>query len=173
MLNGCGHCAHMTRCHPYVPASALAGHEPCDEPSNGYVGAPASLSAQRCALVVTRLAPGVGAVVVADIFKRCRERHGQFAITGTILFDGERFGMLCCGTPDHVRRALEAITSDPRQTLPLILADASQVPAWAAQSWYAGWCEPDALAALTGVDAPRGPAAVNVWRALLAASDLL
>lgn len=127
----------------------------------------------RCVLMLTHLAPGVGAVVVADIFKRCRERHGQLAVTGTILFDGERLGLLCCGAPDQVGLAIDAITSDPRQAWPLVLVDGEQVPAWAAQTWRSGWCEPDALAPLTAAGAEQGPAALKTWRALLAASDLL
>jgi hypothetical protein len=161
--------AHMTSCNPHAPASAFAGAEACNDPR---CDSPAPATA-RCLLLVTHLAPGVGAVVVADIFKRCRERHGQLAITGTMLFDGERFGVLCCGAPDQVSLAAEAITSDPRQARPMVLADASRVPAWAARTWHSGWCEPDALALLTAADAPQGPDAVNAWRALLAASDLL
>lgn len=159
----------MTSCNPHVPASAFAGLEACNDAACPGPQPPAA----RCVLVVTRLAPGVSAVVVAEIFKRCRARHGQLPVTGTILFDGERFGVLFCGEPDHVGQALEDITSDPRQVRPLVLTDADRVPAWAAQSWHSGWCEPDALALLHAPDAPQGPAAMETWRALVAASDLL
>jgi len=124
-------------------------------------------------LLLTHLAPGVGAAAVADIFKRCRERHAQLAIAGTILFDGERFGALFCGAPDRVELALQAVTSDPRQAWPQVLADADQVPPWVAKGWRSGWCEPDGLAPLTTPDAPHGPAAAETWRALMATSDLL
>lgn len=123
--------------------------------------------------MLTHLAPNVGAVMVADIFKRCRERHGRLAIAGTILFDGERFGVLCCGSAAQVALAVEAITSDPRQAWPRVLADGEEVPAWAGQTWRSGWCEPDALAPLMATGAAQGPAALQTWRALLAASDLL
>lgn len=162
----------MTRCNPYIPASAFAGHQDCIDSANA-VPAPPAQVAQRATLVVTRLAPGVGALVVADIFKRCRLRHARLAVTGTILFDGERLGALFCGAAKQVAAAIEAIEADTRLVSLQALVDSHQVPPWAAQTWHAGWCEPDALAPLTEADAPQGIAAFEAWRALMAASDLL
>ncbi len=173
----------MNRSHFIDRASAFAGEEASNDSSSeqfkvldgfdhGERVQARQPPARRCTLLVTKLAPGVGAGVVSDIFKRCRERHDRLAITGTMLFDGERVGALFCGSPDQVSVALAAITSDPRQAKPLVLVDASYVPPWAGQHWRAGWCEPDALAALTEADAPQGPAAVETWRALMASSDV-
>ena len=162
----------MTRGNPYVPASAFAGHQACMDSAKAAT-APPLQTGHRATLVVTRLAPGVGASVVADIFKRCRQRHARLAVTGAILFDGERLGVWCCGAAEKVAAAIEAIHADPLLVAPRTLVDADEVPPWAAQTWHAGWCEPDALAALTEADAPRGSAAIEAWRAVMAASDLL
>ncbi len=161
----------MTPCDPYVPASALAGHHPCPDSTHA-LSAPPTPFARRATLVVTRLAPGVDVLVVSDIIKRCRQRHARLAVTGSILFDGERLGVWCCGAAEQVAAAIEAIHADPLLASPRALVDGDQVPAWAGQAWHAGWCEPDALAPLTADDAPRGSAAIEAWRALMAASDL-
>ena len=56
----------MTRCNPDVPATLLAHDK----------------TKHCCVLLLSRLAPHTGAVAVADLFKRCRERHNEMAITG-------------------------------------------------------------------------------------------
>ena len=133
----------------------------------------ASATAQRCVLAMTRLASGVTATAVADIFKRTRDRHRDLAIVGAMLFDGERFGLLLCGPSAQVDQTLAALAVDARQAPPVVLADGPNVPSWAAQGWRSGWSEPDALAALAAADAPRDDAALQAWRVLIGASDLL
>lgn len=147
----------MTSCNPHVPATLLALHK----------------AVNGCVLVLSRLAAEAGAGVVADIFKRSRERHEKWSITGVMLFDGERLGALFCGAPQQVALAAETLLTDPRLTAPLVLAQATDPPPWLAPAWRSGWCEPDALAALTGPGAPQGDAAIEAWQALMAASDLL
>jgi hypothetical protein len=129
-----------------------------------------------CRLVLAHLAAEAGAGAVADIFKRGRARHGQWAITGVMLFDGERLGALLCGAQPQVALAAEALLTDLRLRAPWVLAEASEPPPWLAPAWRSGWCEPDALAALAALgiaSAPEGDAAIQAWQALIAASDLL
>jgi hypothetical protein len=129
--------------------------------------------AMRALLLVTRLAPGITAAAVADIFKGTRDRHHKLAITGTMLFDGERFGVLLCGVHGAVGVAFDAISSDPRPVRRGVLCDGAEIPAWAAQGWRSGWSEPDALAALEAAEVRPDTATLDTWRALVGASDLL
>ena len=147
----------MTSCNPHVPATLLAPHQ----------------AVNGCVLLLSRLAAEAGAGAVADIFKRSRQRHGTWSIAGVMLFDGDRLGALLCGAPQRVELAVEALITEPRLTAPVVLARASEPPPWLAPAWRSGWCEPDALATLTGTDAPQGDAAIKAWQALMAASDLL
>jgi len=126
---------------------------------------------RRCLSAVTWLAPGVSAASLADIFKRTRDRHHQLGVTGVMLFDGDRFAYLLCGAAAEVSEAFDAITADPRQTLPTKLADATDVPPWAERVWRTGWSEPDALAAVAAAAAPDE--ALTAWQAVIGASDLL
>lgn len=169
MALACRHCAPMIHdSDSAASASDCAGHDGCKDcpcPTPGR-------ASRHCALVLMHLAPDVGAVLVAEMFKRCRERHAELDITGAILFDGERFGALLCGARDAVEQAVAAVTSDPRQARPRVLAVADPVPPWAPGRWHSGWCEPDALSRFCTEDVPCASAAVDTWRALMAASDL-
>lgn len=142
-------------------------------PARSASGHAASLQPRRCLLVLSRLAPEVPVAAVADIFKRSRERHAELEVSGAMLFDGERLCVLLCGSHAQVERAIDAVFSDPVRTAPAVLADVAHSPPWAAQAWRTGWSEPDALACLEAADAPQGEAALELWRALVDASDLL
>ena len=134
---------------------------------------PAIGSVPRCLLAITRLAPGVTASALADIFKRTRGRHRDLGIVGAMLFDGEHFGLLLCGESGQVGRAFDALLVDPRQALPVVLFDGPNVPSWAARGWRSGWSEPDGLATLAAADSPRDGAAMQALQVLIGASDLL
>ena len=134
---------------------------------------PGADGTRRYVLALSRLAPDASATVVADIFKRARDRHRELDIFGAMLFDGERFGVLLCGAPALVEQALDALTVDPWQALPVVLADGPSAPPWAGGGWRSGWSEPDGLAPLAAADAPRDGAALQAWRVLIGTSDLL
>jgi hypothetical protein len=131
------------------------------------------MPARRCLLVLVRLADGTSTLSVAEILKRSRERHDPLAIAGAMLFDGERLGLLLCGALVQVGQAFEAFLADAGQACPRVLADAPQPPPWASPGWKAGWSEPDALAPLEADDTARGDTALELWRGLVEASDLL
>ena len=157
----------MTRCKPHFPSACLA----VNLSRNLSLSLDLAGPGHCCVLVFTRLTAGVDAV--ADIFKRCRDRHAEMAITGAMLFDGEHLAALLCGAGPQVALAADALVTDPRQSHARVLATAADSPVWAGLSWRTGWCEPDALAMFSQTDAPQGKAAIEAWQALMAASDLL
>ncbi len=136
--------------------------------------APARAASQpRGLLATSRLRTGVSATAVSQTFKRARDRHHQLAVTGMMLFDGERFAYLLCGAAAAVGGAFDALAQDPHQAGTVVRYDSPLSPSWAAQGWRSGWSEPDALLVLEAPTLTGDSAMLEVWRALIGAGDLL
>lgn len=67
-------------------------------------------------LYTSRLAPDVNISQVASIARRSRQRNEERGISGTLLFDGQRFCHYFEGAPDAVRALAARIAQDPRHT---------------------------------------------------------
>lgn len=123
-------------------------------------------------LYISGLAPDTTPDTVSQILRHTRERNRARAISGALVFDGERFCQLIEGPPDAVHALASRIVQDPRHVDLRVLLDAGDATPRLLQPWQTGYCEPQRLDALDAA-APMAPAqALALFIELLADCDL-
>lgn len=123
-------------------------------------------------LYISRLAPDTAPDAVSQILRQSRERNRANAISGALVFDGERFCQLIEGTAEAVATLASRIVLDPRHVDLRVLLDASDATPRLLQPWQTGYCDPERLDALDAA-APMAPAqALALFIEMLADCDL-
>jgi hypothetical protein len=124
-------------------------------------------------LYLSRLAEGFDFATFKPIAVRARERNRGLGITGTLLFDGERFCQLLEGGPVEVRALAQQIEADPRHADFAVLHEGLSGASRLRADWSSGYCDADDLDVLDGTAGLRGAAAMRAFLAVAARADLL
>jgi hypothetical protein len=123
-------------------------------------------------LYVSRLVSGVRYDVFASICKVSRKRNAERALTGVLLFDGDRFCQLLEGPADAVAQARQSIAKDSRHEILTTLVDRPQGGETTLDVWQAGYCEADDLDLLAGPERLDEERTMAVFRAIVSRADL-
>lgn len=123
-------------------------------------------------LYVSQLAPGCDFGVVKSIVSVSRQRNLERNITGTLLFDGERFCQLIVGSEPDVLALILRIESDPRHTHIQRLHTGPSADEHAMQGWTSGYCDAHELDRFGGESGLRDAAAVRAFDDVLKVADL-
>lgn len=123
-------------------------------------------------LYLSRLAADTAIGEIAPIVRSARVRNALRGVTGTLVFDGQRFCQLLEGAEDEVRPLMQRIAADPRHVQVNVLflrmhAGARRFPGWSLG--YALAQEPGSLDALHGV---AGQSAVDHLHEILPRCEL-
>jgi hypothetical protein len=107
-----------------------------------------------------------------QIVQSSRRRNGQLALTGVLVFDGERFCHLIEGPEPGFREVMQRIEDDPRHTRLTLLHPPAEASSRLLFTWRSGYCSPDDLDQFSGPDALSGDAALMAFLAVLTRCDL-
>lgn len=123
-------------------------------------------------LYLSRLAPDAAIGEIGPIVRGARVRNALRGVTGTLVFDGQRFCQLLEGAEEVVRPLMQRIAADPRHVQVNVLhqrvhAGARRFPGWSLG--YALAREPGSLDALRGV---AGQSAVEQLHEILPRCEL-
>lgn len=118
-------------------------------------------------LVASYLPSRTDATALCQGMRAARDRAESRALTGGLLFDGEKFVQLFVGSQAAVQSALASMHTDPTQArLWELHSDSSEPePGW--RDWRVGYTEPAVLDALLA-EAARGSALQAFARAMQA-----
>lgn len=123
-------------------------------------------------LYVSQLAPGCDFGVVKSIVSVSRQRNLQRNITGTLLFDGERFCQLIEGSEPDVMALMLRIEGDPRHTHIQRLHTGPCAAEHSMPRWASGYCDAHELDRFAGESGLRNAAAVRAFGDVLKVADL-
>ncbi len=106
-------------------------------------------------LYVSDLAPAMPSTVVGQILRQSRERNHRLALSGALLFDGERFCQLLEGDPDTAQTLMHRIAQDARHCNVQLLIDRLEETPRLMTQWRCGYADHEAfdairIAALSG-----------------------
>jgi len=125
-----------------------------------------------CVLWVSRLAPQSHLSVVRDIWQTSRQRNATLGLTGTVVFDGERFCELLEGPVLEISSVYRDVEADPRHTGLRVLHISSATSTRLQTQWRSGYCDASLLDPFFNEDGVQGESAVAAFLALLPACDL-
>ena len=123
-------------------------------------------------LYVSRLATGCTWEVVKEIVAIARLHNPAHAITGALLFDGERFCQLIEGSEADVQALLSSIRKDTRHTgmRPLLIGHSAI--GRTTQRWVSGYSDSHELEKFDTDDGPREMQALDAFLAVLQTADV-
>lgn len=123
-------------------------------------------------LYVSQLAPGCDFGVVKSIVSVSRQRNLERNITGTLLFDGERFCQMIEGAEPDVLALMVRIECDPRHTHLRRLHTGTCAAEHSMQRWASGYCDAHELDRFGSESGLRDAAAVRAFGDVLKVADL-
>jgi Sensors of blue-light using FAD len=94
---------------------------------------------------ISRLADGTDYTAYGPICRHARARNAALAVSGLLLFDGQRFCQWLHGSVDAVESLMALITKDPRHTAMAVLLQARLPTAHFAAGWHDGFVEAEAM----------------------------
>lgn len=123
-------------------------------------------------LYLSRLAPSCDFAVVKDIVAVARHHNPPAGISGSLLFDGERFCQLLEGAEATVRALMDRIERDTRHTDLLVLSAALTERGRLLPHWRSGYCDVHQLEGFDGADGLRGQRALDTFMSVLHGADV-
>lgn len=123
-------------------------------------------------LYVSQLAPGSDFGVVKSIVAVSRQHNLEQRITGTLLFDGERFCQLIEGAEPDVLALTARIERDPRHKHLQLLHTGQCAAEQTTQRWASGYCDAHELDVFGAESGLRGAPALHAFKAVLKVADL-
>ena len=123
-------------------------------------------------LYASQLAAGCDFGVVRSIVNVSRQRNRERNITGTLLFDGERFGQLIEGAESDVLELMVRIERHSRHTNIQLLHAGRCAASQSMQRWASGYCDAHELDAFGAESGLRDAAIVDAFRVVLKRADL-
>ena len=110
--------------------------------------------------------------MVKSIVSVSRKRNPDRNITGTLLFDGERFCQLIAGAEPDVLALMARIDRDPRHTKIQLLHVGHGTAEDSVKRWASGYCDAHELDGFAGDSGLRDAAAVQAFSAVLKVADV-
>jgi hypothetical protein len=123
-------------------------------------------------LYVSRLAAEFDFGVVKDIVAVARRHNAERAITGALLFDGERFCQLLEGSQADVQALMQTIERDPRHTHLAVLLAGRPLAARSMPRWASGYCDAGALEPFDTGSGLHDQTALDAFQSILRGADL-
>ena len=123
-------------------------------------------------LYVSRLAPACDFGVVKAIVAVARAFNSEHAITGALLFDGERFGQLLEGTEAEVQALMSRIALDRRHTHVTVLYAGASLTGRTMKRWASGYCDACAFESFDCETGLRDRPALDAVVSVLGGADL-
>lgn len=99
-------------------------------------------------LYISDLAPAMPSTTVGQILRQSRERNHRLALSGALLFDGERFCQLLEGDPDTAQALMSRIAQDTRHCNVQWLLDTLEEAPRLMTQWRCGYADHDAFDAI-------------------------
>ncbi|MBC7954250.1 MAG: BLUF domain-containing protein [Cytophagales bacterium] len=125
-----------------------------------------------CVLWVSRLSPEFNVGVVKQIWQSSRQRNATLDLTGTVIFDGERFCELLEGPLLNVSAVYRDVEFDPRHTELRVLHMSSSVSPRRLTQWRSGYGDASVLDLFCGENGRIPLQAVSAFLDLLPGCDL-
>ena len=125
-------------------------------------------------LYLSRFSGTIGDTGLRDLLKQARENNRSRAVTGALLFDGERFVQLVEGPPGVIADLAARLRVDPRHHGFTLLGD-GPVALRRHRRWTAGYVEIDRVDQFeraVGPGAGDAEAALTAFDELFASADV-
>ncbi len=120
----------------------------------------------------SQLAPGEDYTAYGRICRVARQRNGSLAVSGVLLFDGQRFCQWLHGEPDATARLMLSIARDKRHAAVQVRLQAMLPSDAIAPGWRAGFVDGDTLEQFMQQPATGTDQVLAALGRLLAAADI-